>query len=89
MNITFSMTGHEKMTEFIKSKRFASTAQCVRFGLDNGVGRAERAMRELAEQGVCRRMSEDEKKQYYGESKEDVWCVAGFPFDKSKQGELF
>ena len=88
-NPNFGMTASEKLLHYIKTKRIVPTSGVLAWGVNNHSNRADRNARALAERGLIRRMTDDEKQQHgYGLSVEDVWVSKDFPFDTGKQATM-
>ena len=66
-------TKKQQVLEFIKMKKEARTSDVIKFGSSIFHNRAERDARDLADEGLIKRMNEDEKNFRYSYTKEDVW----------------
>ena len=81
MNGDLFRTKREQVFDFIKEKKWAKTSAVIEFGLKIYHTRADRDARDWAEEAreqnlqhnFIRRMSDDNKRWYFGGSKEDVW----------------
>ena len=86
------MTKKNEVLRFCREMRRLKTSQVIRWGLDNYHTRAERDVRELAEEGLIWRMRSDLKEKLYPKSREDVWSVLpedrnGITFKEEKIGK--
>ncbi len=64
-----------KLYDFIKSKGRVKTSEIIQWGCRNFSNRADRNARQLAEEGLIKRMDKEKKIRYYGNIGEDVWEV--------------
>lgn len=53
-------TGAERLLEWMQVKRFFATHDVIRWGTENYYNRADRTKRNFVEQGLIRRLSQDE-----------------------------
>lgn len=67
------VTKKEQILWFIRDKKWARTSDVIRFGLSIYTNRGDRYARDLAEEGLIRRMPEDLKNFRFGHTKEEVW----------------
>ena len=65
----------DKLYDFIKDRSPVKTSEVIVWGGRNHSNRAERNARQLAKEGLIRRMDEDKKVMYFGNTKESVWEV--------------
>lgn len=66
-------TKKEQLIEFIRQRVWCKSSDIVRWGVENYYIRADRTARELAEEGIIRRMPDDLKNFRFTNCKEDVW----------------
>ena len=60
---------------WLKKRGHAKTSEIIQWGCRNFSNRADRNARQLAKEGLIRRMDEDKKVMYFGNTKESVWEV--------------
>lgn len=71
---TSYLSKRDQLKIWLKEKGFAKTSEVVRFGLENYHIRAERDCRDFANEGLIRRLTDQEKAfRGYGDSCESVW----------------
>ena len=70
------MTKKQQLLAWIQNHRWMRTSDVIRWGVDNYFNRAERTMRDLAQEGFVRRATEEEKaRMFVGKMKQDVWII--------------
>ena len=60
---------------WLKKRGHAKTSEIIQWGCRNFSNRADRNARQLAEEGLIKRMDKEKKIRYYGNIGEDVWEV--------------
>lgn len=66
-------TKKEMLMDEIRARKIMRTSEVIRWGMDHFSNRADRDMRQLAENGIVRRMDERMKLLTFGNTREDVW----------------
>lgn len=71
---TSHLSKRDQLKIWLEEKGFAKTSEVVAWGLNNYHIRAERDCRDFANEGLIRRLTDQEKAfRGYGKSVEDVW----------------
>jgi len=65
----------DQLLDYIREKHWCKTSDIIRWGSEHYDNRAGRNARQLASEGKIRRMSKEEKRFRFGNTKEDVWVV--------------
>lgn len=65
----------QKLYDEIKLRGVMKTSDVLKWGCKNFSNRCDRNMRQLAKEGLVRRMDEKEKIIAYGNILEDVWTL--------------
>lgn len=63
----------EQILDFIRKKKWARTSEVIRFGLSIYTNRGDRYARELAEEGLIKRMDDRLKRLRFGNTREEIW----------------
>ena len=63
----------ERLKKYLLSRLYTKTSDVIAWGQDNFFNRAEREARDLAEEGLIRRLTDQEKIFYGFRTKEDIW----------------
>ncbi len=66
-------TAKDKLFDWIKTRQWTKTSDVLKWGTDNYSNRALRNAQQLCEDGLIRRLSEEEKHRIVGVCKEDIW----------------
>jgi hypothetical protein len=75
---TSHLPKREQLLLFLRSQEFTKTSDVIRWGSMNFSNRAERDARQLAEEGLIRRLTDEEKRFRGFNGKEDVWTTVVF-----------
>ena len=65
----------DQLLDFIRDRVWVRTSEIITWGSKNYYNRAERTARDLASEGLIRRMPEELKKLRFSKTREDVWEI--------------
>jgi hypothetical protein len=70
-------TDMERLTDWMRTKRYVRTSEVIKWGSENYSNRALRNAQAFAQKNPARlrRLTDDEKHRHFGYIKEDVWEV--------------
>lgn len=71
------MNAKENLKSFLSSKKYWRTSEIIKFGADNFSNRADRNARVLRSEGFLKRLSLEETKKIFGNTKEQGYEVLG------------
>jgi len=71
------LSDKDLLCEFMKQKRWARTSEIIRFGSEHFSNRADRNARQLAREGLIRRMNKQLQDLRFGKIGERVWEWCG------------
>ena len=66
-------TKKQELLEWLRDRRWATTSDVIKWGSDHYSTRADRDARQLAEEGLIRRATDEEKERMNKRGKQDVW----------------
>ena len=61
--------------DFIKTRKYVKTSDILKWGVENYSNRADRNARLLASEGKIKRMDDQKKIMYFGNTKEEAWEI--------------